>query len=86
MTTVKEYFDKLNQDYLAIHKVKEDLFWTTYMGTSSDQERFARAETKWMEFISDAGKIPEIRLQLEKVKSKPNFSGKDDLLMFRTLK
>jgi oligoendopeptidase F len=79
MTTAKEYFDKLNQDYLAIHKEKEDLFWTTYMGTSNDQESFARAETKWMEFISDAGKIPEIRLQLEKLRSEPNFSGKDDL-------
>ena len=58
MTTAKEYFDKLNQDYLAIHKVKEDLFWRTYMGISSDQESFTRAETKWMEFISDAGRIP----------------------------
>jgi oligoendopeptidase F len=44
---------KFNDDYLKVHKAKEDLFWTTYMGTQSDHEAFEKAEKEFKAFISD---------------------------------
>ncbi len=80
MTTPTEYFDTLNLDYLAVHRKKEDLFWTTYMGTSDDQEGFARAETQWTAFISDPNRLPEVRGQLKALKSKPDFARKSEIV------
>ena len=62
----KQYFDTLNNDYLAVHRAKEDLFWTTYMGTSDKSEEFAEAEKNWTDFISDANRITEIKALLAK--------------------
>ena len=76
MTTPAEYFDTLNQDYLAVHREKEDLFWTTYMGTSDDKEGFAEAETRWTEFISNANRLSEVRNQLKALKSETDVVGK----------
>ncbi|MFK8012342.1 MAG: M3 family metallopeptidase [Marinicellaceae bacterium] len=60
----KQYFDALNRDYLAIHREKEDLFWSTYMGTSDESEAFANSEKTWAEFISNAQRISEIKSHL----------------------
>ncbi len=79
MTTPKTYFDQLNRDYLTFHKKKENLFWTTYMGTSDDHEGSAVAETKWSEFISNADRIPEIRNQLELLKKDSESTEKTEL-------
>lgn len=64
MTTARQFFDQLNADYLAIHKIKEDLFWTTRMGTSDDQAAFARAEQDYKDFVSDPARLEATRAQL----------------------
>ena len=53
MHTAREYFDYLNHAYVAVHKAKEDLFWSTYMAISDDQAGFVRAEGAYKEFIGD---------------------------------
>ena len=32
----REFFERLNHDYVRVHKAKEDLFWSTYMAISDD--------------------------------------------------
>jgi len=59
-----EYFHQLNNDYIAVHGPKEELFWTTYMGISDDHSSCAAAETRWNEFIANGQRIPELREQL----------------------
>jgi len=61
MLKAKHYFDKLNNDYLAIHRKKEDLFWSTYMATSNQSNEFTLAEKEFTDFISDASRIGEIK-------------------------
>lgn len=61
MRKAKHYFDSLNNDYLAIHRKKEDLFWSTYMATSNKSKEFALAEKQFTDFISDANRISEIK-------------------------
>ena len=67
MHNSKQYFDSLNNDYLAVHREKEDLFWTTYMGTSDQSEEFAASEKRWADFISNAGRITEIKRHLNEL-------------------
>jgi oligoendopeptidase F len=67
MHNSKQYFDSLNNDYLAVHREKEDLFWTTYMGTSDQSEEFAASEKRWADFISDASRISEIKGHLNEL-------------------
>jgi len=71
MDAIRAYFDQLNQDYLAVHKTKEDLFWATYMATSDDHAGFARAEQQYKDFISDAGRLSETRAQLARLQAQP---------------
>lgn len=64
MQTAKQYFDLLNNDYLAVHREKEDLFWSTYMATSDRTDDFAGSEKRWTDFISNASRIGEIKAYL----------------------
>jgi hypothetical protein len=59
--SARAFFDALNRDYVAVHKAKEDLFWTTYMGTSADDAAFASAERAYKDFVSDPVKLSETR-------------------------
>ncbi len=61
MPSARELFDRLNTDYSAVHKTKEDLFWATYMATSSDDAGFARAEEAYKNFISDPARLAAVR-------------------------
>lgn len=58
------FFDALNRDYLQVHKAKEDLFWSTYMGTSEDHAGFAAAEARYKDFIADPAKLEATRTHL----------------------
>jgi len=58
------FFDALNRDYLQVHKAKEDLFWSTYMGTSEDHAGFAAAEARYKDFIADPAKLEATRAHL----------------------
>ena len=79
MPTPKAYFDQLNHGYLAVHRKKEDLFWSTYMGTSNDHAGSAKAETEWTAFLSNADRIQEIRGQLSALAAAPDSSEKSAL-------
>lgn len=66
--TPTETLNKLNNDYLSVHRRKEDLFWSTYMGTSEAHEQSALAQTEWTNFLSDPQKITELKQVIEQAK------------------
>lgn len=65
MSGPAEYFQQLNNDYLAISIPKEELFWTNFMGTTDEQDAFQTAENAYNAFISEPSRIPELREQLD---------------------
>ena len=65
MQTARQLFESLNHDYLAVHKAKEDLFWSTYMASSDDHAGFARAEQAYKNFISDPARLASVREALK---------------------
>jgi oligoendopeptidase F len=71
MTTAHDYFHQLNQDYLNIHRQKEDLFWSTYMATSDQSTEFDNAQKAWSEFISNPKRITEIKTHLKTLQNEP---------------
>ena len=80
MNDTREYFDELNRTYSAVHKTKEDLFWTTYMATSDDQAGFARAEQAYKEFISDPQRLRATRDHVARLQRVPPGKERDSLL------
>jgi oligoendopeptidase F len=60
----RAYFEQLNSDYLALAEPKEDLFWTTFMGTSEDHEGRAAAEKAYNHFVSNPDRIAELKQQI----------------------
>lgn len=63
-TNARDYLNRLNADYLRVHRRKEDLFWSTYMGTSDDQAAFTSAEQAYKGFCADPARLPELRERL----------------------
>lgn len=55
----------LNERYLALHRKKEDLFWTTKMGLSDDpeteQKRLDSAEVELQRFTQDSAPLEKLR-------------------------
>jgi oligoendopeptidase F len=80
MKQARAYFDQLNRDYVDVHKVKEDLFWATYMGTSDDQAGFTRAETAYKAFVSDPEKLRATRDHVARLQALPAGETRDALL------
>jgi len=76
MPFANDVFHALNSDYLAVHKTKEDLFWATYMGTSTDDVGFSRAESLYKNFISDPARLATVRSALASLP--PTVSGAND--------
>ncbi|MNF47564.1 Peptidase family M3 [compost metagenome] len=60
----RNYLNQLNADYLLVHRRKEDLFWSTYMGTSDDQAGFTAAEQAYKAFCANPARLPELREML----------------------
>ncbi len=75
-----QYFNNLNKDYLKVHKIKEDIFWSTYMGTSNDQKSFTQAEKEYKEFISNGARIKEIKKHMSLVDNSIRAKEKNSLL------
>ena len=71
MQSARAYFDYLNHAYVAVHKAKEDLFWTTYMATSDDHAGFVRAEGAYKEFVGDPAKLTKTRDQIAVLRAAP---------------
>jgi oligoendopeptidase F len=80
MEHARTFFDQLNHAYTAVHKAKEDLFWSTYMATSDDQDGFTRAENAYKEFVSDPEKLEETRRHLVELRRRPADAERDALL------
>ena len=64
MISHQKLFETLNTDYMAVHKAKEDLFWSTYMATSDDTAGFTSAEAAYKNFVSDPDKLAAVRAAL----------------------
>lgn len=77
-----DYFNRLNQDYLAVHQAKEDLFWQHYMGTGGEEvsARFSADETAYKRFIAEPTRPAELRHLISQVTVKPPSSERDTLL------
>ena len=80
MEHVRAYFNQLNYEYSAVHKAKEDLFWSTYMATSDDHAGFARAENAYKAFVSDPAKLQAARNHLARLRALPAGEARDALL------
>lgn len=64
ISNARNYLNQLNADYLQVHRRKEDLFWSTYMGTSDDQAGFTAAEQAYKAFCADPARLPILREML----------------------
>lgn len=67
MNEIRAFFDGLNHDYLAVHKRKEELFWSTYMAVSDDHASFAEAEKAYKAFVSDPRKLAAAREKISEL-------------------
>lgn len=79
MNETLAFFHQLNQDYLQVHRTKEDLFWDTYMGISEDHAGFAKAEQAFKTFLSDATRLQDIRTHLARLEQGPESEEKASL-------
>ena len=46
----ENFIEFLNKEYFKLHKKYEDLFWTSYMGDHSIDEKFTNAKKELDEF------------------------------------
>lgn len=79
MHAAQTLFDTLNNEYLTVHKAKEDLFWDTYMAVSDDHAGFARAEETYKNFISDPTRLAQVREALAGLRDVPDSDKKTAL-------
>ncbi len=79
MQDPRSLFDTLNQQYLAVHKTKEDLFWDTYMAVSDNHAGFAAAEAAYKQFISDPERLRQVREALASLRDAPSSEELDAL-------
>ncbi|MDN0123567.1 M3 family metallopeptidase [Yersinia aleksiciae] len=82
MQQALSYFTALNQDYLAVHQTKEDLFWQNYMGLGGDDiaQQFSAAETAYKRFIAQSQRLKELRDLIANLESEPANAERDALL------
>ncbi len=80
LANARAFFDRLNHDYVAVHQAKEELFWTTYMGTSADDEGFTRAERAFKDFVSAPERLSATRAQVAELEGQPAGAERDLLL------
>ncbi|BEV71635.1 M3 family metallopeptidase [Paludibacterium sp. THUN1379] len=80
LAALRSAFDTLNQDYLTVHKTKEDLFWDTYMAVSDDHAGFARAEAAFKDFISSPERLAAVEQALQQLQTMPQDAERDALL------
>jgi len=66
---IRDFFDDLNHDYLAVHLKKEELYWATYMATSDDHAGLAEAEKAYKAFVSDPGKLEAVRERISRLRA-----------------
>ncbi len=79
--TPTQTLHRLNQTYLAIHRKKEDLFWSTYMGTSDAHDQSAQAQTEWTQFLSDPQKIAQMKSLIAEAQTLADAKERDATLV-----
>ena len=80
MEQARAYFDGLNREYLAVHRKKEDLFWTIRMGMTDDQAEFSAAEQAYKDFVSDPARLAEVRSTLASLDAEADSEDKRALV------
>ncbi len=82
MQQALDYFNQLNQDYLDVHRAKEELFWQNYMGTGDEgvSARFSAAESAYKRFIAEPRRLAEIRNLLAGLETLPQEAQRDALI------
>lgn len=82
MQQALNYFNALNQDYLAVHQTKEDLFWQNYMGLGGVDiaQQFSAAETAYKRFIAQSHRLKELRDLITSLESQPAGTERDVLV------
>ncbi len=76
----REFFERLNHDYVRVHNAKEELFWSTYMAISDDHAGFARAEQAYKAFVADPARLNATRRHIAAVESAPDAAARTGLL------
>jgi hypothetical protein len=63
MSDAKQALDEFSDRYLALHTRKEDLFWTSKMGTgeADTHQAASDAENAWKAFLQDPARLAELR-------------------------
>ena len=80
MNAPQAFFQSLNHDYLAVHRAKEDLFWSTYMATSEDQAGYTAAEQAYKAFIADPERLAATRAHLAAAQAQPAGAEREALV------
>ncbi|CND95935.1 putative peptidase [Yersinia nurmii] len=82
MQQALRYFNALNQDYLAVHQAKEDLFWQNYMGLGDAGvgTQFSAAETAYKRFIAETRRLKELRELITTLEAQPKTPENQGLL------
>lgn len=82
MQQALEYFNQLNQDYLDVHRTKEELFWQNYMGTGDEDvsARFSAAESAYKRFVAEPRRLAELRSLLAGLEALPQEAQRDALI------
>jgi hypothetical protein len=63
MPGVRDALDRLSADYLELHTRREELFWTTRMGTGGPDapQQSSEAENAWKGFLQDPDRLAALR-------------------------
>jgi Zn-dependent oligopeptidase len=72
---MNECLKKINQEYLKLHKAKEDLYWTIYMGVESDTHLLEKAEINYKAFISDTQNLKTVQSALKNTNNDAEFKA-----------
>jgi len=65
IASITTFVTDLNRRYLALHTAKEELFWQTKMGLSTDYDAFNLAEEALTAFKSDTDRLRQCRALLQ---------------------
>ncbi|HTR05547.1 MAG TPA: M3 family metallopeptidase [Paraburkholderia sp.] len=69
MKSARAFFDRLNQDYLRLHRDEGDLYWTTHTGQSDAHDVLAAAGLARKTFVADTERLAQSRAHLARLEA-----------------